>query len=215
MNMKKFNIIVVCLLGLFIAVPAMADMKVSLEHGVGTTNGGEFLITVEEGTIGIYPETSTFSSFCVERDEYINYSTVYVVTISTDAIEGGVGGPSPDPLSPQSAYLYSLWIDEVVEHNETYADAIQKAIWYQENEISSISGLAKVYSDEAEAAVVDGGVWFEKWGPDSIGDIRVMNLWTEQGCHAQDQLVRVPVPGAVLLGMLGLGAAGLKLRKFA
>jgi len=28
-------------------------------------------------------------------------------------------------------------------------------------------------------------------------------------------LVTVPVPGAVLLGMLGLGVAGLKLRKFA
>jgi len=31
----------------------------------------------------------------------------------------------------------------------------------------------------------------------------------------QDYVVRVPVPGAVLLGMLGLGVAGLKLRKFA
>jgi len=31
----------------------------------------------------------------------------------------------------------------------------------------------------------------------------------------QDYVVRVPVPAAVLLGFLGLGAAGLKLRKFA
>jgi len=31
----------------------------------------------------------------------------------------------------------------------------------------------------------------------------------------QDYIVRVPVPAAVLLGFLGLGAAGLKLRKFA
>jgi len=30
----------------------------------------------------------------------------------------------------------------------------------------------------------------------------------------QDYVVRVPLPAAVLLGMLGLGAAGLKLRKF-
>lgn len=33
--------------------------------------------------------------------------------------------------------------------------------------------------------------------------------------HYQDYVVRVPIPGAVLLGMLGLGAAGLKLRRFA
>jgi hypothetical protein len=31
----------------------------------------------------------------------------------------------------------------------------------------------------------------------------------------QDYVVRVPLPGAILLGMLGLSIAGIKLRKFA
>jgi len=35
------------------------------------------------------------------------------------------------------------------------------------------------------------------------------------GCYYQDYVVRVPLPGAVLLGFLGLGAAGMKLRRFA
>jgi len=35
------------------------------------------------------------------------------------------------------------------------------------------------------------------------------------GYYYQDYVVRVPVPGAVLLGFLGLGAAGLRLRRFA
>jgi len=35
------------------------------------------------------------------------------------------------------------------------------------------------------------------------------------GYYYQDYVVRVPLPGAVLLGFLGLGAAGLKLRRFA
>jgi hypothetical protein len=38
---------------------------------------------------------------------------------------------------------------------------------------------------------------------------------TRGGGYYQDYVVRVPVPGAVLLGFLGLSAAGLKLRRFA
>jgi hypothetical protein len=55
--------------------------------------------------------------------------------------------------------------------------------------------------------------------PSDLGNVRVMTLWTNWTLangfsgYAQDQLV-VPVPAAVLLGMFGLTAAGLKLRKF-
>ena len=55
-----------------------------------------------------------------------------------------------------------------------------------------------------------------------IGNVRVLqlykyyNIYTDTYCECrQDQLYLVPIPGAVLLGMLGLGAAGLKLRRFA
>jgi hypothetical protein len=50
----------------------------------------------------------------------------------------------------------------------------------------------------------------------SFGNYRAMASWDLPGdCDYQDYVVRVPVPGAVLLGMLGLGVAGLKLRRFA
>ena len=54
-----------------------------------------------------------------------------------------------------------------------------------------------------------GADWAD-WG------VRVMNLYNDEDHtnHAQDRLVRVPVPGAVLLGVPGLAAAGLKLREF-
>jgi len=215
MNMRKINIIVICLLCLFVAVPAIADMKVSLKNGTyGTTNGGEFNITVLDDPIGIYPKDATFVSFCLETNEYINYTDEYYVTISTGAIKGGSGGSggwNPDPLSPQSAYLYSLWIDGGITHNNGNADDIQRAIWYLEGENLGVNNFLVT---QANTAVAPGGAWFNIWG-NTIGDIRVMNLWTEQGGYAQDQLVRVPVPGAILLGLLGLGVAGLKLRKFA
>jgi hypothetical protein len=195
-------------------------MKVSLKNGTyGTTNGGEFIITVLEDPIGIYPKNATFVSFCLETNEYINYTNEYYVTINTGAVQGGSGGSggyNPDPLSPMTAYLYSLWIDGGITHDDSHANDLQKAIWYIEGETLGVNNSLVT---QASAAVAPGGSWYNLWG-DTIGDIRVMNLWTDKDCngyygYAQDQLVRVPVPGAVLLGLLGLGVAGLKLRKFA
>jgi hypothetical protein len=52
-----------------------------------------------------------------------------------------------------------------------------------------------------------------------IGPVRVLQavVLDKDGIpigYGQDLLYVVPVPAAVLLGMLGMGAAGLKLRKF-
>jgi len=208
--------IIVCLLCLFVAVPAIAGMKVNLKNGTyGTTNGGEFLITVLDDPIGIYPKGATFESFCLEKNEYINYTDEYYVTISTSASQGGVSGGNPDPLSPQSAYLYSLWLDGALTHDEDTANTLQRAIWFIEGETTSSNDLV---TQANNALATDGsGSWYNTWGADSIGDIRVMNLWKyeDHTGYAQDQFVRVPVPGAVLLSMIGLGAAGIKLRKFA
>ena len=45
----------------------------------------------------------------------------------------------------------------------------------------------------------------------SYGPLQDINM----GIVGDDKLTVTPVPGAVLLGMLGLGVAGLKLRKYA
>ena len=75
------------------------------------------------------------------------------------------------------------------------------------------------------------GVWItdsdnDKYGPDPRPDSLnyytvsfTNNLWYLDGWNAaiveMDALQFVPVPAAVLLGILGLGVAGLKLRKYA
>ena len=225
----KHHIIFIIVLCAFAAAPALADMYVNVKHSfpgrLGTTGGGEHLITVLHDPIGIYPTGADFRTFCVETDEFISDNGYYYVTIDTAAWLGGSGGPEPDPLLPQSAYLYSLWLDGTdgvnppIAYDHATANAIQRAIWHFEDEIGSltIGSLSEYYFDLANAAVNPGGSWYNKWGPNSIGDIRVMNLWTNSNYtgNAQDQLVRVPAPGAILLGVLGLGVAGLKLRKFA
>lgn len=216
MNTRKLCLMVVVFL--FVAAPVMADMRVNLKYNVsglyGTTNGGEFLIRVLEDPVGIYAEDGQFTTFCIETNEYVYNNTNYYVTIDSVARRGGSGGPKPDPLSPQSAYLYSSWLDNTISHSDTNANALQRAIWYFEQESG---GQNNSLVTQANSAVASGGSWYNKWGADSIGDIRVMNLWTcvNHTGYAQDQLVRVPVPGAILLGLLGLTAAGVKLRKFA
>ena len=227
---KKLNIMVVCLLCLFVTVPSFADMRIKLQDGqYGDTGGGEFLITVLEDPIGIYDKVFNpqFMTFCIETNEYVSYNEEYYVTIDTGAWNGGNSGGTPDTLSPESAYLYSLWLDGTdginsITHSLTTANALQRAIWYLEDEGApwgsnlGDSGTYIGWAMEAVTSDGDNDTWFDTWG-NTIGDIRVMNLWKYENHTglAQDQLVRVPVPGAVLLGLLGLSAAGLKLRKFA
>jgi hypothetical protein len=58
---------------------------------------------------------------------------------------------------------------------------------------------------------VAADAWNDKavYGPTHNGP------WTQVPCHNMAFELMVPVPGAVLLGMLGLGVAGIKLRKYA
>ena len=229
--MKRVVFITVICAYAFVAAPAMADMIINLKTTFtgqyGTTNGGEFLMTVKQDPIGIYSINEQFRSFCLETNEYVSNDKNYYVTLDTMARQGGTGGLHPDPLSPQSAYLYSLWLDgtdgvNTIAHSHTTANALQRAIWYLEEEsLGSNANLSGDYIKWANDAVALGGSndsWHNLWG-NTIGDIRVMNLWTKSNHtgYAQDQMVRVPAPAptAILLGILGLAVAGVKLRKYA
>ena len=220
---KTFAVIVFTLF----SIPAFADMRVNLKYNFperyGTTCGGEFLMTVLDDPVGVYSKNDQFTTFCLETNEYIDQNHNYYVTIGSAAMNGGTGGGSPDLLSPEAAYLYSLWLDgtdgvNTIVHGTATTDALQRALWYLEGEnLGSNSGLSGTYISWAQDAVSPGGAndsWCDKWGY-TIGDIRVMNMWwnPEHTSYAQDQFVRVPLPAAVLLGLLGLSAAGLKLRK--
>jgi hypothetical protein len=199
--MKKGILIgVLCAL---VASPALADMTITVGNGVGTTAGGEFIVTVTGDPISFHGTGTTFSTFCVETSEFLEFGppTFYYVTLSNNAIQGGVG-PLGDPLDAQSKRIYNYWLDTLA-HTAANADDVQNAIWFQEGEAGgSSNSLNSIAGDDTS--------------------VMVMNLWKNKNPVtgeyyglAQDLMVRVPVPGAVLLGLLGLGAAGLKLRRFA
>jgi len=194
-------------------------------HGspyTGTTGGGEFRIetvsgwTQEPVSLGEYADG--FESFCVERNERIRFRNLYYVDITECAVEGGRAGQDPpgsnqDPLDPRTAYLYTQFITRSLAgynypddpswgySRKDSADALQYAIWYLEDEITSKpGGLAGDFLSDAETA---------NWS--DIGYVRVMNVYGDEDltCHRQDQLVMiVPVPGALLLCGVGLAGVG-------
>jgi len=167
----------------------------------------------------------SFQTFCTERDEYIGQMDIWV---STEFVDGSTPGshawgggvnmpPSPgglgDNLDPLTAWLYEQFataqllnydFDNASGQRKNDAAGLQWAIWYIEEELDNLSyGKAQTYYDMALAA-----------SPTGIGNVRILQAYVGD-CYKQDQLYYVPIPGAVLLGMLGLSAAGLKLRKYA
>jgi hypothetical protein len=195
------------------APPAVADLvhKVVLSDSYGTTNGGEFLTTPIDFTFVPVSQGSgpagTFETFCVETTETFQWGVTYFVDLNTAAVHGGAGGGDPDPLDTRTAYLYEQFITGQLD-NYTYAggalrtasaDALQHVIWYLEDEepMSWTPGDASLRDLFYQDATQNGG--------DSIGDVRILNLYgTAQGteCH-QDQLVMTPEPASLLLLVLG------------
>lgn len=201
----------------FVSAPALADLKVNVDTDAaglfGTTRGGEFLVTVLDEAIGSYEMNDQFVTFCVEKSETLYDESNYWVDLSSQAVFGG-GGPNPDPISDQTAYLYDWWLDGAggMTKTDALANDVQSAIWHFEQEIALTALEIAANSRIAMANAAVGGGWLNN------GQIMVMNLWTDPTSRTdadkvQDLLVRVPVPGAALLGLLGLCAAGMKLRK--
>jgi len=178
--------------------------------------------------------TRSFQTFCMEYGEpFWEPMQVWVSEASTAALgtygsgshayEGGVAAVG-DNLDSRTAYLYTQFAlgtlssysygDLTVAAGSRRWDAeqLQNAIWYIEGEGGSNAGQAGVWIAEAQAAI-DAGSW------SGIGSVRALQMYRlrDTGLYQlrQDMLYLVPVPGAVLLGMLGLSVAGVKLRKYA
>jgi hypothetical protein len=174
----------------------------------------------------------SFQTFCLEKTEYIaSPMDIVVNTRMIDESDGSVIGPGShakwggkthgDNLDPFTAYLYTQFATGVLS-NYNYgagrnisAGQLQNAIWYLEGETNTLS------STQASDWVTEA----QNSGWTSIGNVRVLNSWVPghwipgQTVAArykkQDQLYLTPIPASVILGILGLGVVGIKLRKYA
>src|SRR4029077_19198623 len=83
--------------------------------------------------------------------------------------------------------------------------ALQVAVWYEEGEVGTYGNLSTI---EGGATGEAARLW--QWGnthnDGTIGDVRVMQMWTDAALtgHAQDQLTLVPLPSAAYAGMASL-----------
>jgi hypothetical protein len=237
-KLKKLVIFLFITVAFFSLTQMAAADQVTLVGGYGpyqTGQGGEFtfrpngtlLNFLNNYSMGITRDvnglTDTFQSFCLERDEYITSGGTYDAVLNTAAVNGGVGGPEPDPISKGTAYLYYQFAtgnlipynySGTVDQRKASADLLQKAIWYLEDE----GGSSNSFVDAAILAVAGIGGTLADAKADSNGayGVKVLNLYAAG--HAgdprylkQDQLIVTPEPFTMLL--LGLGLIGVAVIK--
>jgi hypothetical protein len=198
-----------------------------------SANGNYIGQTGGNGTGG-----SSFLTFCIELNEEFSFGQTLYGHISTGAVSGdsGIDPSNPansttggfDPISPVTAKIYQEFrsggnfggastLASLADGYNSSAEttAIQNAIWYSEGEKSAA---------DAGADAMAIWNWANNQHPTSIGNVRVLQLWTTWDAvngysgNSQDQLILIPLPPAatagtaMLVGVLGLGYA--RRRKF-
>jgi hypothetical protein len=178
--------------------------------------GGEFRAVIGGSGIPGLPDGTTFSSFCLEKTEPINFGTTYYIQLNTETVGYDTNSHSMayDELDPRTAWLYNEFSNgSLAGYNfsgpgrKHSAGQLQNAIWFLEDETPYLQSgsLAQEFVDLAEASS-----WYAN---DSIGNVRVLNLYADVKLNGfrQDQICRistVPAPGAILLAGLGTTLIG-------
>jgi hypothetical protein len=154
-----------------------------------------------------------FETFCVETDEYFTWGGVYDASIVPGASGGGAGGPSPDPISRGTAYLYSRFATGVLTGyaytpgaaRAASAGQLQEAIWYLEDELSLGTPLANPFLSQVSLA-------FGSLATSKLDQLSPTVMALSLGTTHQDQLILTSVPdGGATVMLMGLALSGLAL----
>lgn len=165
----------------------------------------------------------TFQTFCLEFTEHFSSGALYNYTVGTAATLGGAGGAvnGADPISKGTAYLYSNFAAGSLSGfdygagRKTSNNQLQLAFWYFENEIGAIPGYSG-YNWSSNPFITLANYQFGSSAFDNADGafgVKVLNLTSNNGTHAQSQLyasapLNVPDTGATVV-LFGLTLAGL------
>ena len=226
---KTFLVLMIGAASLAVFGPmASADtMQLTLDYGSRHSgNGGEFNASSADFAplaMGYDPKAiynaghpnTGFETFCVEYNEHFTPGSSYYYGISQAAINGGVSGGNPDPISRGTAWLYLQFATGMLQgYNYTgpngnlSAGALQDTIWWLEGEraddphnIFSMAVTNQFGGDPMTAMADNNGTY----------GVSVLNLWSDIDHRyvAQDQLILTVPDGGSTVMLLGLGLLGL------
>ena len=224
--MKRKFLLTFCLSLFLSSAPAMADMWLSLDDGLGSSalvgdvdGDGIIFYSGVLGAWNLNVTTGVSKPFLGDVMEprldlnSLNASSsaggkLTIMLTDTDfqpaptwtstSLISGIGGTTDG----------TVWLDQVLDEGNAEFAALSDA------ELSvSLGPLTAGTGGSFSDGGIDLGPLVS--GPFSVTEIVVIEH-TADGLTSFDATSTVvPVPGAVLLGMLGLGAVGIKLRKYA
>jgi hypothetical protein len=205
------------------AIPALADFTVT-ETGVNPSAAVTVSFYGSQVYAGVYRMTisgdgalnGNWGGFCIDVSQLSGSASNYnTSTLATAPIPGASMG---DVRAGQVAWLLNKYWG--ASPDATTASALQAAVWEIINEKTD-----STYNLASGNITVSGG-----GAATAAGWLNTINALTAGGYDwagygsagytalvsptLQDYVIRVPAPAAVLLGMLGLAAAGRKLRRF-